>query len=143
MTRSYRTVPKDQHLVPDIFVVPEQVGVSTQWGFWVDGERLEIRLEDNLSKGSIIKIALRKHPLWQDNRIRLSIGGEVLEISLEDSFADQTLELEMQSDLDGEITIESVLPQDLSSEFFVGDQYLFSIGLASIEVDGVKYFSGD
>ena len=143
VTRSYRTVPEDQRLVPDIFVVPDQVGVSTHWGFWVDGDRLEIGLEENLSQGSIIKISLRKHPLWQDNRIKLSIGGEVLELSLEDSFADQTLELEMQSDVDGEITIEAVLPQDLRSEFFVGDQYLFSIGLAFIEVDGVRYFPGD
>lgn len=134
--RTFTSVPRSEPNVASIFTQSKQIGLLTDWGFWVNGDSLTIDTGDDMGAGKVIKLTVRKFPLWDGNAIEVTIGGETGRVTLSDALDDQVIEIELQESSTGIVKIKAEEPRLLRGPGFEGEQEMFSFGMVAVEVDG-------
>lgn len=130
--RSEKGIEKDLYLESRHVESFSNIGVVTDWGYWVDGNRSEIVFRDKLEPGDKVIMEIIRHQLTTTPAVTFGAFGEKpLEVEL--PVAGRLYEIEITVGADGMSGFSIVYEESVPIAFVEGmESYSFGVGTISV-----------
>ena len=130
--RSRPSIAQDLYTTSPQVADFSNVGVVTEWGYWVDGQNTKLTFEQTIPEGSQVVIRVIRHQETSDSNLLITVNGdEALEATLENPGELYELTLTV-----GELGMKDLTLSYQDAFTVIGGMGLgtFSFGMGSVDV---------